>query len=626
AFIRLMSVLLLTLASISCDKGKESNTPTPSTDGSDTGTSREDQPARTGIPTNTSDEPDAPMTTEDIAASEGPPMIDLSTLPANLRERIAKMQAACQEAPSNTSRLQALAAAYASIDMPAAAAACFDRAAEIIPGAFKYHYLSGMLHLQAGDTVAARRAFARAEGIDPNYARVHANLGLLAIKDDVAAASRQFEKACEADPTDEIAWWGRGRCAQLQDKHQDAIRHFQRALDIMPNYREAKEGAAESYRALGDETAARKALEGLETSVAASIDNDPVLTAFRRLALSDRELVDLAMRQANAGQRRRAIQMLGAMTMLGRDGFEIRHALGRLFLEDDQPTLAIEEFTRALTHDAKSGDTHARIASAFMAEGQRDLAEDHVVKALALAPDDAETLSIVATVKLAEDKTDEASALFDRAVRAAPDSPTVLYRAARCSIIQKKLDVARDQLERCIQSAPDYSEARYTLGIVYLQLGNQPGAESQWRHIVDAGAPYPQAYLSLAVLLGRDAGDSVSIEILRKGLATNPRSHALANALAWTLATSPDEKLRDASQAITIAEYACNLTQQRNYEYLDTLSVAHAAAGSYEEAAKTMAKAIDLAESGGATPTQLDEYRKRLDLFRSGRPFIRPKS
>jgi len=68
---------------------------------------------------------------------------------------------------------------------------------------------------------------------------------------------------------------------------------------------------------------------------------------------------------------------------------------------------------------------------------------------------------------------------------------------------------------------------------------------------------------------------------------------------------------------VTLAERAGELTNNREAEYLDTLAVAYAAAGRFNDAIATAQKAIDLARSAGQTQ-MVSEIETRLQLYRNG--------
>ena len=54
---------------------------------------------------------------------------------------------------------------------------------------------------------------------------------------------------------------------------------------------------------------------------------------------------------------------------------------------------------------------------------------------------------------------------------------------------------------------------------------------------------------------------------------------ATYNSMAWLLATSPDSKARDATEAIEFATKACQLSEWKVGELIDTLAAAYAEAG-----------------------------------------------
>ena len=77
-----------------------------------------------------------------------------------------------------------------------------------------------------------------------------------------------------------------------------------------------------------------------------------------------------------------------------------------------------------------------------------------------------------------------------------------------------------------------------------------------------------------------------------------------------------------------MARRACELTEFKKYQMLDTLSVAYAAAGRFDEAVKAAEQALKLARSAEPLPRQGPgqadsgaDIQERLELFRAGRPY-----
>jgi Flp pilus assembly protein TadD len=88
------------------------------------------------------------------------------------------------------------------------------------------------------------------------------------------------------------------------------------------------------------------------------------------------------------------------------------------------------------------------------------------------------------------------------------------------------------------------------------------------------------------------------------------------NNLAWLYATASRQELRDPARAVELARKAVERGGGKDLGHLDTLAVALAAAGQFEEAVKEMTRAIELAPQG-----EQEEYRRRLELFQQGKGY-----
>ena len=90
-----------------------------------------------------------------------------------------------------------------------------------------------------------------------------------------------------------------------------------------------------------------------------------------------------------------------------------------------------------------------------------------------------------------------------------------------------------------------------------------------------------------------------------------------ANNLAWLLSTQPEESLRDGKRAVELAESICMVPANRTASSLDTLGVAYAEAGRFDDAIKVVQEAIGLSKN----PEEIKGLKDRLSLFQSGKPY-----
>lgn len=103
-------------------------------------------------------------------------------------------------------------------------------------------------------------------------------------------------------------------------------------------------------------------------------------------------------------------------------------------------------------------------------------------------------------------------------------------------------------------------------------------------------------------------------------LKLDPESVQALNDLAWLRATAPDEKLRNGTEAIRLAEQACRLTKYQQPIAIGTLAAAYAEDGQFNEAVLTSEKAIEIAQANGETNV-LQKNRELLQLYQANKPY-----
>ena len=118
----------------------------------------------------------------------------------------------------------------------------------------------------------------------------------------------------------------------------------------------------------------------------------------------------------------------------------------------------------------------------------------------------------------------------------------------------------------------------------------------------------------------RDSGDKErAIEGYKKTLSRFPKRLEAAYNLAYILATDKDIKVRRPRESRALALRLCQMTNNKNPNYLDLLSMAEASCGNFESAILAVTEAIKLYEN------QLDvsSAKLRLELYQSKKTFIK---
>ncbi|MCB1076556.1 MAG: tetratricopeptide repeat protein [Verrucomicrobiae bacterium] len=109
-----------------------------------------------------------------------------------------------------------------------------------------------------------------------------------------------------------------------------------------------------------------------------------------------------------------------------------------------------------------------------------------------------------------------------------------------------------------------------------------------------------------------------SLTALNDAVKLDPENAGAQNNLAWLLATSTVDKMRDAKLAIEHARKACELTNWKEAGTIDTLAAAYAESGNYKEAERWQREAI-----AKAAPDEKSDpgFEERRTLYEQGKPY-----
>ena len=135
------------------------------------------------------------------------------------------------------------------------------------------------------------------------------------------------------------------------------------------------------------------------------------------------------------------------------------------------------------------------------------------------------------------------------------------------------------------------------MGIVLLVAGRNNEAIAHLNESLRIRGNQVEVYANLGTAYSQLGQYEKAIQNWTRALELQPNSVDVLNNMGLVLATSGDVTAEKANQAIAYARRACELTGYNNAEYLDTLGAAFAAAGKFEEAKTTAAKALNIAKS-----------------------------
>jgi tetratricopeptide (TPR) repeat protein len=383
------------------------------------------------------------------AASQPPlPQLTLDAYPAAAREAIARAYRDASARPADAASAGQLGRTLHAWEQWDAAAGAYARAAALAPGAFEWPYLEALVLQRLARPADAAARLRTAVTIDPRYlsARLKLAEALLDAGDLDASASlfaALTDPACE--PAVEV---GLGRIAAARGRHDEAVRHFERAIALFPEFGAAYYGAARSYRALGRVEDAKAALEQHARYGARwPAIEDPVNDSVAALRDDPAALVKRGIARADRGDLTGAIALHEA-ALTANPAFAQAHAnLISLYGRARDFTKAEAHYKALVALGENLADAHYDYGVLLGMQERWTEAEDAYRKALALNPLHATAHNNLGQILERGGRVDDAAAEYRRAVDAQPSLRVARFNLGRMLIAQGKNADAIRELE-----------------------------------------------------------------------------------------------------------------------------------------------------------------------------------
>jgi len=280
---------------------------------------------------------------------------------------------------------------------------------------------------------------------------------------------------------------------------------------------------------------------------------------------------------------------------------------------------SITLFEHALNVTTANSTAHYNLACALGSQGRYDDAISHYRQALLIKPDDSATYYSLGFALQIKNKLDEAITHYRRALQLDPDYANAHYSLGSALQLQGKLDEAVTHYRRALRLKPNDLEALCNLGEILASQNKFDEAINCFRQVLHAKSDDPKAAYNLALTFQLQGKLDEAITNYHQALRIAPDSVEAAANLAWLLATHPDPKIRDANQAVTLAEHATDLTHRRNAMVLNALAAAYASAGRFDKAVTTAQTALDLAATD-RNDRLADQLLRQLQSYKQGKP------
>jgi tetratricopeptide (TPR) repeat protein len=277
-------------------------------------------------------------------------------------------------------------------------------------------------------------------------------------------------------------------------------------------------------------------------------------------------------------------------------------------------------WTRTLDCTTDNYIARLHLGLALSARGQTDKAMPQYEEAIRIRPDFAEARFNLGCHLEVLGRGDAAQYQYETLLRYRPGYVKARNNLGMLLLNRGNPAAAAEQLRYALKVDPHFALAQNNLGLALMALGQNATAAECFRRAIELDPDFATPHANLGLLLQRMGQSAEAAAELRCFLRAQPENSAALGWLAWVLATPKDDALRDGPQAVELARKAAALTRDSDPDVLDALATAYASVGQFPEAVKTAAAARDLFKAAGQSDRAADVER-RIDLYRSGRPF-----
>jgi len=425
------------------------------------------------------------------------------------------------------------------------------------------------------DDFRRRRRFAlddleKAVKLDPKQPQAYlmiARLNLLPGGDGAKAAREALDKALALDIENPME---RAKAlvmrAGLQEEPKKKLVDLDEAVRLAP-------GSAAVVRARGlalaDMDKLEPALADLDKAIALAPDDGPTYEA-KAIVLARLKKYDEALA---ALERAQEINPGSAAPLLQR---------ARVHVAQKKSGAALQDLDKALAVQPDNVMVLLLRAGIYQEMGKKEKALADVDKALEIRPGLIAAIRTRALLLAEDERLDEAAAELQKLRENDPNDLLTLLQLGMIYSVQKKSDKAVEAYSTILAAQPDLWQALRGRGDAYLNLGKHAEAIADYE----------------------------------KAMKLEPNDHGILNNLAWVLATSPDDKLRDGKRAIRLATEACETTDYKLAHVLSTLAAAYAETGDFDSAVQWSTKAVELDDKEHG-----DEIKKELESYKAKKPW-----
>ncbi len=313
-----------------------------------------------------------------------------------------------------------------------------------------------------------------------------------------------------------------------------------------------------------------------------------------------------------------------AALKLNPDGIEALNNLASILSMKGEMREAVELQQRTVALFPKWHLMYHNLGQHLVQSGDYSEAKKSYIRSLELEPQSLSTsyqLASLLTEKYGDKASlEEAAGHLDRAIALQLQQAELYYLLGNIRYRLGHTEDAIASFRRTLEIDPKHSGAANNLGALLVAKGMDDEAMKLFAKAIKDNATNLDAYDNLAQTLVKKGESEEAVKILRTALQRAPNHPGCHIRLAWVLATSPVDSVRNGLEATQLAHRAEELAGKNSPDVLDSLAAAYAETGRFTDAITAARKALEHPVMQN-NPDRAAQIRNHLETYRSGKPY-----